>query len=125
MGSFSNTIVAYKILKDLTKPYNEFEAYDLGIIGDKGELLKSPNTSTERSSYDAYTKMILNLRRILQRFIGTNPTVNRLASLFLLKEGVDQETIDFIVKELSLPSDTATISDIQATTLIESTKAYF
>lgn len=120
--NISNTIIAYKILKDLTKPYEEFDAFQLGLIDDKGTKLKSPQTSEERSAYDAYTKMILNMRRLLQRFIGTNPTVNRLASLFLLKEGYDQPTVDFILKGLDLPSDTKEISDIQANAIIESVK---
>lgn len=122
--NISNTIIAYKILKDLTKPYEEFDAFQLGLIDGTGTKLKSPQTSEERLAYDAYTKMILNMRRLLQRFIGTNPTVNRLASLFLLKEGYDQPTIDFILKELDLPSDTKEISDIQANALVESVKIH-
>ncbi len=118
--SFSNTIIAYKILKDLSSPYEEMDAFKLGIIDDKGAKLKSPQTTQERDAYDSYTKMILNMRRLMQRFVGTNPTVNKLVSLLLLKEGVEQHTVDVVIRELDLPSDTQTISDLQAKTLVES-----
>lgn len=118
--SLSNTIIAYKILKDLSSPYEEMDAFKLGIIDNKGGKIKSPETTQERDSYDSYTRMILNMRRLMQRFVGTNPTVNKLVSLLLLKEGVEQSSVDIVLRELDLPSDTQTISDLQATALVES-----
>jgi hypothetical protein len=121
----SNFILAYKILKDLAIPYSEMDAFKLGIIDDKGHMIKSPSTELEKQSYDSYTRLILNMRRLLQRLIGTNPTVNKLATLLLLKEGVDSEVAKFVVKQLDMPSDRSDISDLQADSILESIKEYY
>ena len=40
MGRFVDSIIAYRILRMLTTPFNETDAYRLGIIDDKGKELK-------------------------------------------------------------------------------------
>lgn len=101
MGA-SNFILAYKILKDISTKWEDFDAYKLGIIDAKGKKLKSPSSSKEKSSYDSYWKIVFNLKRILQRVVGKSNIVQSIATSFLLKEGVQDESIHIIIKELNL-----------------------
>jgi len=106
--SASNFILAYKILKDISTKWDKFDAYKLGIIDDKGKKLKSPKTPEEKNSYDAYWRIVFNLKRILQRLVGKSNIVQSIATAFLLKEGVQVQTIETIIKELDLKDfDTA------------------
>lgn len=100
--SASNFILAYKILKDISTKWVDYEAYTLGLIDDKGTKLKSPETSPEKDAYDSYWKIVFNLKRILQRLVGKNTIVQSIATAFLLKENVDKQAIDIIVRELDL-----------------------
>lgn len=100
--SASNFILAFKILKDIGTKWDKFQAYDLGIIDEKGKKLKSPETKEEKNSYDSYWRIVFNLKRILQRLVGKSNIVQSVATAFLLKEGVEIETIDIIIKELDV-----------------------
>ena len=117
---FSNAIVTYKVIKDLGRKWHEFKAFSLGLIDSKGVKLRSPVTQQELNAYDSYHKMIFNLKRILQKFVGKNATVQQITSLFLLTEGFDEEQTKKIVESLDLPTDTKKISDIEKKVLIES-----
>ena len=100
--SASNFILAYKILKDISTKWVDFEAYSLGLLDDKGVKLKSPATEQEKNAYDSYWKIVFNLKRILQRLAGKNTISQSIATAFLLKEGFDDKAIDIIVRELDL-----------------------
>lgn len=97
---FSNILIAYKILSDLGKKWTEFDAYKLGLIDANGEKIRSPETKEEKYAYDSYYKLIFNLKRILQRFVGKNTTVQKLTTLLLLKEGYDQEKADIVSSKI-------------------------
>ena len=111
MANISDTIVAYKILKSLGTKWTDFEAYELGLINKDGERLRSPENAKEREAYSSYYKMIFNMKRLLQRFIGSNPSINKLATLFLLKEGQSEETARIVVSGLELPTDTKNLNE--------------
>ena len=118
--NISNAIISYKVIKDLGKKWTDFKAFQLGLIDSKGAKIKSPTSQIEIDAYDSYYKMIFNLKRILQRFVGKNATVQQISSLFLLTEGLDNEQVEMIIKSLDLPSDTKKISELHAKALIES-----
>lgn len=118
--NISDTIVAYKIIKDLGKKWVDFNAYKLGLIDDKGNKIKSPLNAEEREAYSSYYKVIFNMKRLLQRFVGKNQTVQQITSLFLLSEKYTPDQVKMIVESLDLPSDTSTITNTEAKVLIES-----
>lgn len=98
----SNFIIAYKILRDISTKWVDYPAFKIGLIDEKGTKLKSPSTPQEKDAYDSYWKIVFNLKRILQRFVGKNTIVQSIATAFLLKEGIEQTSIDIIVKKLDL-----------------------
>lgn len=105
-SSVSDFIVAYKIVKALGKDWDEFEAYDLGLIDKKGKKLRSPETSEEKKAYSSFNKIVFNLKRIMQKVIGKNKNINKIVSAMLLKEGYDTRVANKVVSDLGLPKDT-------------------
>ena len=97
-------VMAYKILKDLGTPWNEYEAFDLGLIDDKGKKLKSPSSSKEKDAYTSYMKIVFNLKRLLQKVVGKSNFAQKAVSLMLLKEseGITDNTAEIIVDKLDL-----------------------
>jgi hypothetical protein len=118
--NISNTIIAYKVIKDISRKWVDFKAYQLGLINELGEKIKSPLSADEKDAYDSYHKMIFNMKRILQRFVGKNQTVQQLTTMFLLKEGFESKQIEMVLESLDLPSDTETINKHHGWALIES-----
>lgn len=76
----------YQFIKRLSTPFNETNAYKLGIIDEKGKLLKSPKSKDEKSAYNPYNRMIFNLKRIMSKVGIESKLSSFAAALFLLKE---------------------------------------
>lgn len=100
-------ILAYKILKDLGKQWTEFDAYKVGLIDNVGTRLKYAETDDERKALSSYDKIILNMKRLLQKATGKSNLVQKIVSLFLLKESqvlgsnLNEHIISKVVQELS------------------------
>ena len=43
-----NLFVLYKIIRELSTPFKETKAFELGLIDEKGKLLKRPKTKKEK-----------------------------------------------------------------------------
>jgi len=122
---FSDIVIAYKIIKDIGTDWTEFKAYELGIINDKGEKIRDIEGSEDKAAYNSYWKLIFNLKRIIQRFVGKNKTVHQLVSLLMLKEGYEQPTAEDIANKIieTLPqiyeSDDELLSNWKAQYLLD------
>lgn len=84
--SFADTIILYSLLKKLNLSWEEWPAYELGIIDNNGKLLRLPRNPEERKSWTMLDKFIANLKRILQKFIGKSKLTSYLTSTYLLKD---------------------------------------
>ena len=58
MGKFVDSIIAYRILKLLVTPFDQTDAYKLGIIDAKGKELKRMQSLNSVNERDAYTYCI-------------------------------------------------------------------
>lgn len=85
-----DAFVAYKFIKLMTTPFNETEAYKLGIIDDKGKVLKkrkSLNTPQEKAAYTVLDTLVWNIKKIIEKIpAGKTRLGSFAAALFLLKE---------------------------------------
>ena len=63
-------------------------------------------------------KIIFNTKRLLQKFLGKGH-IQKLATLYLLKESVPQTQIDIILKELDLPIDTENLNESTLNLIID------
>lgn len=79
--SLLNKYIVYKIIKILLTKWENTEAYQLGIIDEKGERTdKKLETSKEKSSYDLFHRFIFRVKRLFEKFLGKS----KLAALFSL-----------------------------------------
>jgi len=86
MNDVVDLFQVYQFIKRLSTPFNETNAYKLGIIDENGKLLKLPKSKDEKSAYNPYNRMIFNLKRIMKK-VGIDSRLSSFAAaLFLLKE---------------------------------------
>lgn len=94
--------MAYTMANLLRKQFTQWEAYDLGIIDEKGDIIKKPSTKKEKESIDGYINIIRKVKKILVKYIGDNKILNLMISAYILKESEDDENvIDEIKQELT------------------------
>lgn len=87
--SITSTIATYMILRRLTRPFEEWDAYKLGIIDEKGKKIKNPVSSEERDSWTSIDKFVANLKRIMQQFVGKSQLAAYLTSIYLLRDSIE------------------------------------
>ena len=82
--------VAYRFLRILTTPWEDQEAFKLGIIDKDGKLLKKAKeleTPEEKKSFTLLHRLIFNLKRILHKIPGVRTKIGTYATaLYLLKQ---------------------------------------
>jgi hypothetical protein len=100
MGRFVDSIITYRILKMLTTPFEDTDAYKLGIIDGRGKELKKLSTLNSADEKDAYTilnRMIFRIKRIIEKVpVENKKLATYAAALSLVKEHADvnNEPID-------------------------------
>ena len=83
----ANLIFTYSFLKRLVTPFNETDAYKLGIIDERGKKIKSPKTTEELNSYSTFERLVFNIKKIIERLPGgKSKLASYAAALFLIKE---------------------------------------
>ena len=83
-------LIAYRVLKMLVTPFNKQPAFKMGIIDDKGKVLKKFRTLTttgEKQSYTMLHRFVFNLKRILSK-VGIRGALGSfaVAAALLLRE---------------------------------------
>ena len=74
MSRVIDALVAYRVLKLLVTPFNKTKAFALGIIDEKGKVLKKskqirklPNPDKARNAYTLLIRFVFNLKRMLSK----------------------------------------------------------
>ena len=96
MSGLVDTYITYRIITILTKPWEEQDAYEFGIIDDKGKVLrkaKELKNSKEKNSYSILIRFIFNLKRLMEKIPGGKSKMGSyaIAALVFLKEEDDEE----------------------------------
>lgn len=97
-------VYALRFLRLLTMPWRKTEAYKQGIIDDKGNKLKKPETSKEKSAYNTFHKLVFNIRRLLGKIPFGKSTIARYgAALWLIKEktNISDKKLGKVLKEIT------------------------
>lgn len=85
-----DVFVAYQFIKILTTPWNKTKAFELGIIDEKGKVLKKSRelkTSQEKKAYTVFHRLIWNIKRLLDKAPGGSSRLGSFAgALWLIKE---------------------------------------
>ena len=89
MSRAIDLIITYRVVKMLVTPFNKFKAYELGIIDEKGKVLRKFKEvkGSERKHYTMLHRFVFNLKRILQKVgLGSRLGSFGVALALLIKE---------------------------------------
>ena len=95
MSRVIDALVAYRVIKLLVTPFNRTEAFRLGIIDDKGKVLKKSRDikdPKERNAYTLLIRFVFNLKRLLGKVGVRGPLGSAAAAAiaFFKEESGDQ-----------------------------------
>ena len=103
MGRAIDLFVTYRFLRLLTTPFEDTDAFKLGIIDENGnrvmqKKVKKPAvelvTSEQKSSYTILHKLVFNIKKLFNKIPGLRTRVGTYAAaLFLLKDTF-KESVD-------------------------------
>ena len=100
MGA-TDIFIAYKFIKMLSTPWEKTDAFKLGIIDDKGNILKSRKdlkTGKEKKAYNILHTLTWNIKKMLDKLPPTKTRIGSFATaLWLLKEELNRR--DTILEE--------------------------
>ena len=104
MGRAIDLFVTYRFLRLLTTPFEDTDAFKLGIIDEKGNRIKLPkstkpavelSTSELKNSYTILHKLVFNIKKIFAKVPGLRTKVGTYAAaLFLLKDTFKESVND-------------------------------
>ena len=89
MSRAIDLIITYRVVKMLVTPFNKFKAFDLGIIDEKGKVLRKMKEvkGSDRKHYTMLHRFVFNLKRILQKVgLGSRLGSFAVALALLIKE---------------------------------------
>lgn len=82
--------LVYQFIRRLATPFDKWEAYKLGIIDEKGNILikkKDYTKAEQRKAFGVFDLMILKLKRLLAKVPGGSTRLaSYAAALYLIKE---------------------------------------
>ena len=84
-----DTVIVFRILKMMTRKWEEMDVFKFGLIDANGKRIKSvkPKTSEEKNSFTLLHRLVFNLKRVLELLpFGRTRLASYAASLALLKE---------------------------------------
>jgi len=90
MANLVDLYVVYRILRRLTQPFTEWEAFKLGVIDAEGNILKKSGdrrTAAEMESLTTFDVLMIKLKKLLALVPGGRTRIaSYAAALWLIKE---------------------------------------
>ena len=87
-----DAFITFRFLKLLVTPFNKTEAFKLGIIDERGKVLRKYRTlerTEERQSYTILHRLVFNVKKLIEKVPGGKSRLaSYAAALFLIKEHV-------------------------------------
>ena len=89
-----DALIAFRLIKLLVTPFNKTEAFKLGIIDERGKVLKkyrSLERIEERRAYTILHRLVFNIKKLIEKVPGGKSRLaSYAAALFLIKEHVKE-----------------------------------
>lgn len=80
----------FRFLRQLVTPWNETQAYKLGLVDENGKKLRSPVTGEEKDAYTLFFRLVYNIKRLLNKVpFGKTKLASYVAALWLIKENTN------------------------------------
>ena len=109
MARLVDLFLVYQFISRLVTPFEQWDAYRLGIIDGKGKVLRKHNTLStqeERTAWGYFDILAANIKKILQKIPGgESKLVSYAAAGLLLREqkkleDMSEEEIEKLVQQL-------------------------
>lgn len=81
-----NSFTLFKFIKDITTPYTKMKLYDMGIIDENGEIIRSDNILP-------YDQLILSIKKLLKQIPNPNTKAklkNLTTAISLFSEDIEK-----------------------------------
>ena len=92
MGRFVDNIIAFRVLRLLTTPFEDTDAFKQGIIDKKGKELKRMrdlHTDAELEAYTLLHRLVFRIKKIIEKVpIDNKKIVSYAAAISLIKEQI-------------------------------------
>ncbi len=93
LAGIGNIYFVYQFLKKLVTPFEKTKAFELGIIDEKGKILKRRRdleTSDEKDAYNLSDTLVWNIKKLMGKIPGGKSRIaSYAAALYLIKEQSD------------------------------------
>ena len=93
LAGIGNIYFVYQFLKKLVTPFNKTKAFELGIVDEKGKILKRRRDlegDEEKSAYNLSDTLIWNIKKLMGKIPGGKSRLaSYAAALWLIKEQQD------------------------------------
>lgn len=97
MKAVVDLYVLYTFLRRLTTPFNEWKAYQEGVIDERGNILiprSKRYTEAQRGSMTMFDNLVRNLKRLIEKLPGGKTKIaSYAAALLLIKEDLHSYNI--------------------------------
>ena len=124
MGRAIDLFVTYRFIKLLVTPFENTDAYKMGIIDENGYRTdKKLYKQSEQNAYTVLHKLVFNIKRIFQKVPGLRTRLGTYAAaLFLLKDTFKEHVEDPAVfekeflnylKESGIELDNTIVEEVQ------------
>jgi len=114
-GKYIDLFATYRFLRILTIPWEDQEAFKLGIINGEGKRIKEKKvtSSEEKNAYTMLHRMVFNFKRILSKIpLVKSKLGTYAAALFLLKEHMREDEYNILVEYLESNRDFSGIGEL-------------
>lgn len=124
--------LVYQFVRRLATPFNKWEAYNQGIIDDKGNILikKKDRTAKQKKAFGVFDIMVTNMKKLLAKVPGgSSRLASYAAALYLIKEHkafTEESELDTLTeKQINESIDLFCIGYNHYTTLSEDVNGFF
>ena len=90
LSKSTDLVYTFRFLRLLTTPWQDTNAFKLGLIDDQGKKIKKPQTTEEKSAYNLFHRLVYNVKKLINKVPGGKSKIaSYAAALLLLKETHD------------------------------------
>lgn len=94
--------LVYSFIRRLVTPFDKWEAYKLGIIDEKGNILirrRDFTTQAQAKAFGVFDQMIVNLKKLLAKLPGGQTRLaSYAAALWLIREEASMKEAGFLAE---------------------------
>lgn len=96
------TLLIYNFGVLMTKKYENWDAFKLGVIDEEGEIIKEPSTPEEKKSFGKMERFILKIKKTMLKYIKSERLLSVLVYAYIIKAESPNIAILELEEELSI-----------------------